>query len=109
MSRYLFQSFHVSTCICLENLVFVVCAELEQMKDRFAELMLLEDMSGGGKGVSSALALSNAITNLARVLIKTVYLFIILNKLLQTSSLFICEWLFYVHEGEVIGKNASES
>ncbi|KAK1413906.1 hypothetical protein QVD17_29643 [Tagetes erecta] len=39
--------------------------ELEQMKERFAKLMLREDMSGGGKGVSSALALSNAITNLA--------------------------------------------
>ncbi|KAF8106387.1 hypothetical protein N665_0141s0010 [Sinapis alba] len=36
-----------------------------EMKDRFAKLLLGEDMSGGGKGVSSALALSNAITNLA--------------------------------------------
>ena len=35
------------------------------LKDRFAKLLLGEDMSGGGKGVSSALALSNAITNLA--------------------------------------------
>ncbi|XP_043723822.1 rho guanine nucleotide exchange factor 8-like [Telopea speciosissima] len=35
------------------------------MKERFAKLLLGEDMSGGGKGVSSALALSNAITNLA--------------------------------------------
>ncbi|CAK9324632.1 unnamed protein product [Citrullus colocynthis] len=39
--------------------------EIEQMKERFAKLLLGEDMSGGGKGVSSALALSNAITNLA--------------------------------------------
>ncbi|VVA97809.1 unnamed protein product [Arabis nemorensis] len=31
----------------------------------FAKLLLGEDMSGGGKGVSSALALSNAITNLS--------------------------------------------
>lgn len=37
----------------------------EQMKERFAKLLLGEDMSGGGKGVSSALALSNAITNLS--------------------------------------------
>lgn len=36
---------------------------MEQMKERFAKLLLGEDMSGGGKGVSSALALSNAITN----------------------------------------------
>ncbi|KAF5748577.1 rop guanine nucleotide exchange factor 9-like [Tripterygium wilfordii] len=41
------------------------CPDLEQMKERFAKLLLGEDMSGGGKGVSSALALSNAITNLA--------------------------------------------
>ncbi|GER52422.1 Rop guanine nucleotide exchange factor [Striga asiatica] len=34
-------------------------------QERFAKLLLGEDMSGGGKGVSSALALSNAITNLA--------------------------------------------
>ncbi|EOA36114.1 hypothetical protein CARUB_v10011625mg [Capsella rubella] len=40
-------------------------AALEQMKERFSKLLLGEDMSGGGKGVSSALALSNAITNLA--------------------------------------------
>ncbi|KAL9244633.1 hypothetical protein vseg_018393 [Gypsophila vaccaria] len=39
--------------------------DMEMMKDRFAKLLLGEDMSGGGKGVSSALALSNAITNLA--------------------------------------------
>lgn len=40
---------------------------MEQMKERFAKLLLGEDMSGGGKGVSSALALSNAITNLAGI------------------------------------------
>ncbi|XP_074285324.1 rop guanine nucleotide exchange factor 12-like [Silene latifolia] len=39
--------------------------DMEMMKDRFAKLLLGEDMSGGGKGVSSALALSNAVTNLA--------------------------------------------
>ncbi|KAK5831018.1 rop guanine nucleotide exchange factor 12 isoform X1 [Gossypium arboreum] len=40
-------------------------ADMDQMKEKFAKLLLGEDMSGGGKGVSSALALSNAITNLA--------------------------------------------
>ncbi|KAJ6759449.1 ROP GUANINE NUCLEOTIDE EXCHANGE FACTOR 10 [Salix koriyanagi] len=39
--------------------------DMELMKERFAKLLLGEDMSGGGKGVSSALALSNAITNLS--------------------------------------------
>jgi hypothetical protein len=35
------------------------------MKEKFAKLLLGEDMSGTGKGVTSALALSNAVTNLA--------------------------------------------
>lgn len=39
--------------------------EVELMKERFAKLLLGEDMSGGGKGVCTALAISNAITNLA--------------------------------------------
>ncbi|KAL1551534.1 rho guanine nucleotide exchange factor 8-like [Salvia divinorum] len=38
---------------------------MDMMKEKFAKLLLGEDMSGRGKGVSSALALSNAITNLA--------------------------------------------
>ncbi|OAY80546.1 rho guanine nucleotide exchange factor 8-like [Ananas comosus] len=40
-------------------------SDMELMKERFAKLLLGEDMSGSGKGVSSALAISNAITNLA--------------------------------------------
>ncbi|CAO2815686.1 unnamed protein product [Amaranthus hypochondriacus] len=40
-------------------------SEVELMKERFAKLLLGEDMSGGGKGVCTALAISNAITNLA--------------------------------------------
>ncbi|PON87617.1 PRONE domain containing protein [Trema orientale] len=39
-------------------------SELEMMKERFAKLLLGEDMSGSGKGVCTALAISNAITNL---------------------------------------------
>jgi hypothetical protein len=34
------------------------------IKERFAKLLLGEDMSGSGKGVCTALAISNAITNL---------------------------------------------
>lgn len=37
---------------------------VDMMKERFAKLLLGEDMSGSGKGVSTALAISNAITNL---------------------------------------------
>lgn len=40
-------------------------ADLDQMKERFSKLLLGEDMSGGGKGVSTALAISNALTNLS--------------------------------------------
>ncbi|XP_014505405.1 rop guanine nucleotide exchange factor 5 [Vigna radiata var. radiata] len=39
-------------------------AGIDAMKERFAKLLLGEDMSGSGKGVCSALAISNAITNL---------------------------------------------
>ncbi|GMI72584.1 ROP (rho of plants) guanine nucleotide exchange factor 5, ROP GUANINE NUCLEOTIDE EXCHANGE FACTOR 5 [Hibiscus trionum] len=38
--------------------------EVDVMKGRFAKLLLGEDMSGSGKGVCTALAISNAITNL---------------------------------------------
>lgn len=38
------------------------------MKERFAKLLLGEDMSGGSKGVFTALAISNAITNLSGLL-----------------------------------------
>ncbi|KAK6914883.1 PRONE domain [Dillenia turbinata] len=40
-------------------------SDVDLLKEKFGKLLLGEDMSGGGKGVSSALALSNAITNLS--------------------------------------------
>lgn len=40
-------------------------SEVVMIKERFAKLLLGEDMSGGGKGVCTALAISNAITNLS--------------------------------------------
>ncbi|XP_042491830.1 rop guanine nucleotide exchange factor 14 isoform X2 [Macadamia integrifolia] len=40
-------------------------SDVEAMKERFAKLLLGEDVTGGRKGLSPALALSNAITNLA--------------------------------------------
>ncbi|KAG9142572.1 hypothetical protein Leryth_011663 [Lithospermum erythrorhizon] len=39
-------------------------SEFDMMKERFAKLLLGEDMSGCGNGVCTALAISNAITNL---------------------------------------------
>ncbi|OVA14027.1 PRONE domain [Macleaya cordata] len=38
--------------------------ELDMMKEKFSKLLLGEDMSGSGKGVCSAVAISNSITNL---------------------------------------------
>ncbi|KAA8516359.1 hypothetical protein F0562_016652 [Nyssa sinensis] len=42
--------------------------EVEMMKERFSKLLLGEDMSGCGNGVCTALAISNAITNLCATL-----------------------------------------
>lgn len=42
----------------------MIFTELELMKERFSRLLLGEDMSGSGKGVCTAVAISNAITNL---------------------------------------------
>ncbi|KAI4384508.1 hypothetical protein MLD38_002654 [Melastoma candidum] len=39
-------------------------SEMDMMKERFAKLLLGEDMSGSGKGACTALTISNAITNL---------------------------------------------
>ncbi|KAL4571786.1 hypothetical protein LXL04_018551 [Taraxacum kok-saghyz] len=43
-------------------------SEMEMMKERFSKLLLGEDMSGCGNGVCTALAISNAITNLCATL-----------------------------------------
>ncbi|XP_047321541.1 rop guanine nucleotide exchange factor 14-like [Impatiens glandulifera] len=40
-------------------------ADLETMKEKFAKLLLGEDITGGRKGISTALALSNSITTLS--------------------------------------------
>ncbi|KAK4746473.1 hypothetical protein SAY87_012785 [Trapa incisa] len=47
-----------------KKLASPVDSELEMMKERFAKLLLGEDMSGSGKGVCTAVTISNAITNL---------------------------------------------
>ncbi|KAJ9559649.1 hypothetical protein OSB04_004809 [Centaurea solstitialis] len=60
-----FCKFYLIFCVFLVEFWFGELVDMEMMKERFAKLLLGEDMSGGGKGVSSALALSNAITNLA--------------------------------------------
>lgn len=40
-------------------------SDVETMREKFAKLLLGEDITGGCKGLTTALALSNAITNLA--------------------------------------------
>lgn len=42
----------------------ITLTEIEMVKERFAKLLLGEDMSGSGKGVCTAVTISNAITNL---------------------------------------------
>ncbi|OIW09596.1 hypothetical protein TanjilG_28195 [Lupinus angustifolius] len=43
----------------------IQCSDLEAMKEKFAKLLLGDDVTGGTKALSTALVLSNAITNLA--------------------------------------------
>ncbi|XP_051114167.1 rop guanine nucleotide exchange factor 7-like [Andrographis paniculata] len=47
--------------------------ESDMMKERFSKLLLGEDMSGCGNGVCTALAISNAITNLCATLFGQVW------------------------------------
>lgn len=42
-------------------------SDIEAMKEKFSKLLLGEDVTGGTKGIATALALSNAITNLAGI------------------------------------------
>ncbi|MED6195981.1 hypothetical protein PIB30_042935 [Stylosanthes scabra] len=41
------------------------CSDVEAMKDKFSKLLLGDDITGGTKGLNTALALSNAITTLS--------------------------------------------
>lgn len=58
------QSLTPSSCVPAR----VESSEMEMMKERFSKLLLGEDMSGSGKGVCTALAISNAVTNLCGTL-----------------------------------------
>ncbi|XP_039122778.1 rop guanine nucleotide exchange factor 14-like isoform X1 [Dioscorea cayenensis subsp. rotundata] len=51
------KSQHVTHAMCL--------SDVDTMKEVFAKLLLGEDVSGGVRGISTALALSNAITSLS--------------------------------------------
>lgn len=47
----------------------MIASDVEAMKEKFARLLLGEDVSGGTKGLSTALALSNAISNLSGIVV----------------------------------------
>lgn len=52
--------------VCVSHVLSPSTAsEVELMKERFAKLLLGEDLSVGGKGVCTALAISNAISDLS--------------------------------------------
>ena len=59
------DSFSYQLMLIYVLILGVIATEVEMMKERFGKLLLGEDMSGGGKGVCTALAISNAITNLS--------------------------------------------
>ena len=56
---------YVKICSYIEiNSVLWLFIELDMMRERFSKLLLGEDMSGVGKGVCTAVTISNSITNL---------------------------------------------
>lgn len=72
-------------------------AELELVKERFAKLLLGEDMSGSGKGVCTAVTISNSITNLYGKF------FIKVKKLLLFSPFVSISYLLF--SATVFGQN----
>ncbi|KAI3834339.1 hypothetical protein MKX03_030146 [Papaver bracteatum] len=76
-------------------------SEVDMMKERFAKLLLGEDMSGGGKGVCTALAISNAITNLSATVFGELWK---LEPLAQQKKSMWCremQWLLCVSDSIV--------
>lgn len=62
-------------------------SDIETMKEKFAKLLLGEDVTGGRMGVTSALALSNAITNLAGKLIPLSKCVLFISSFLHYNSI----------------------
>ncbi|KAL6207599.1 hypothetical protein ACLB2K_018556 [Fragaria x ananassa] len=76
-------------------------SEVELMKERFSKLLLGEDMSGGGNGVCTALAISNAITNLSATVFGEIWN---LEPLAPQKKAMWCremEWLLCVRDSIV--------
>ncbi|KAK1298431.1 Rop guanine nucleotide exchange factor 1 [Acorus calamus] len=73
-------------------------SEIEMMKERFSKLLLGEDMSGSGKGVCTALAISNAITNLCATVFGQVWRLEPLPSEKKSMWLREIEWLLCVSD-----------
>jgi len=90
-----------------------VCAELETMKERFAKLLLGEDMSGSGKGVCTAVTISNAITNLYGKAIKhhshRAYALVLDNCKNDTSFDNVCSYSVWTESEVRAVRNREES
>ncbi|KAA8546145.1 hypothetical protein F0562_020961 [Nyssa sinensis] len=76
-------------------------SEVEMMKERFAKLLLGEDMSGGGKGVCTALAISNSITNLSATVFGELWRLEPLAPQKKAMWRREMEWLLYVSDSIV--------
>ncbi|KAL7588443.1 hypothetical protein Lser_V15G38757 [Lactuca serriola] len=73
-------------------------SEIEMMKERFSKLLLGEDMSGCGNGVCTALAISNAITNLCATLFGQIWRLEPLRAEKKTMWRREIEWLLCVSD-----------
>ncbi|ONM57223.1 Rop guanine nucleotide exchange factor 1, partial [Zea mays] len=76
-------------------------SEIDMMKERFAKLLLGEDMSGSGKGVCTALAISNAITNLSATVFGELWRLEPLAKARKAMWTREMEWLLSVSDSIV--------
>ena len=86
------------TFCCLTSFYkWYIQTEMDMMKERFSKLLLGEDMSGSGKGVCTALAISNAITNLCGMLFLSNFSvllnFPMVNISINSSSCFFSPWI----------------
>ncbi|KAK9147495.1 hypothetical protein Scep_006252 [Stephania cephalantha] len=78
-------------------------AEMEMMMERFSKLLLGEDMSGSGKGVCTAVAISNAITNLYGIF--PIPRLLEMLKLIDTFVFVSTEYLMFVLAATVFGQH----
>ncbi|KAJ7946975.1 putative Rop guanine nucleotide exchange factor [Quillaja saponaria] len=76
-------------------------SEVDMMMEKFAKLLLGEDMSGGGKGVCTALAISNAITNLSATVFGELWRLEPLSPQKKAMWLREMEWLLSVSDSIV--------